>query len=183
MSINRKSLIQHQYNDLLMRSAPTKLKLIRAKAYNCVGGSCFQNDRKSISAFCSVCGGTGYIGGHLTDDMTKGIYATTYFIYCDLQIGHGLYGSGGDYIRLIGDLGKQDIGDATAYTKMWDYDAVTGKVIYPQVDPTFARPDQIYSMYGIIYNITKQLVVTIGNDEICRISTCVQNSYESAGGR
>lgn len=169
MGIQRRSLGQQEFNRVLMRSCPQKLRLVRASSYNCIGGTCFSNGRESISALCPVCFGTGYLPG------TPGM--TTYFIYGDLQIGHGLYGSGGDYLKLIADLGRQDVGDATLFTKFLDYDHRTGKEIHPMIDAGFPQPDQVISTSGVSYNIVRQLVVSIGSEDIARVFACEQGAF------
>lgn len=113
--------------------------------------------------------------------MTAPPYADFYFIYGDLQIGHGLYGAGGDYLRLIADIGKQQIGDATLFTKYFDIDRQTGKKIYPVIDETLPRPDVIISLSGQPYNIVREMSVEIGSEQIARIYTCERGSFSPSG--
>ncbi len=189
MAILRKSLEQREFNFILMRSCPRKLQLVRANPLNCTGGNCFQNGRGSVSALCPICDGTGYLTGTQADaasqspPFSRAPYAISYFIYADLQLGHGLYGSGGDYLRLIADLGKQNIGDATIYCKMWDVDHATGKTIYPVIDSTLPRPDFFVSTYGKTYNIVKEIIAEIGNNQICRIFSANEGSFNPMGSR
>jgi hypothetical protein len=189
MSIQRKSLAQREFSNILMRSAPRRLQLIRALPLNCTGGNCFANGRGSVSALCAVCDGTGYLtgtqagGAAQNPPFSQAPYAKTFFIYADLQLGHGLYGSGGDYLRLIADLGKQDIGDSTIFCKMWDYDHTSGNIIYPVIDPTLPRPDMIVSQYGKPYNIVREIIAEIGNEQICRIFSANVGSFGVMGTR
>jgi hypothetical protein len=189
MSVLRRSLAQREFNNILKRSAPRKLQLIRALPLNCTGGNCFQNGRGSVSALCPICDGTGYLTGSQSGGaaqnppFSQAPYATTYLIYADVQLGHGLYGSGGDYIRLIADLGKQDIGDATIFCEMWGIDHATGKVIYPVIDPTLPRPDMIISVYGKPYNVIREIIAEIGNEQICRIFSANEGSFGVMGTR
>ena len=103
--------------------------------------------------------------------------STTYFIYGDLQIGHGLDGAGGDYLKLIADIGRQDVGDATLFTKYLDYDHRTGKPIYPIIDATFPQPDRVIGLNGVSYNVVRELVVTIGSENIARVFACEQGAF------
>ncbi len=183
MAILRKSLAQREFNFSLMRTCPRKLQLVHPRPLNCTGGSCFQNGRGSISALCPVCDGTGYLTGSQSGDFTQPPYADSCYIYGDLQIGHGLYGSGGDYLRLIADLGKQNIGDATLFTKMWDINHVTGKVIYPIIDASLPRPDQVISVYNQLYNVIREVIAEVGNDQICRIFTLEKGSFSMPGNK
>lgn len=189
MSINRRSLQQREFNNILMRTCPRKLMLIHALPYNCTGGSCFNNGRGSISALCLVCDGTGYLtgtqagGNAQKPPFSQPPYANSCMIYGDLQIGHGLYGSGGDLIRLIGDLGKESIGDATLFSKVWDVNHANGEIVYPIIDPILPRPDVIISTYGKPYNVIKELIVEIGNEQICRVFTLENGSFGLTSGR
>jgi hypothetical protein len=190
MSIQGRSLVQQEWERALRRSNPFKIKLIRARAYNCVGGKCFENGRESISATCPVCAGTGYLGVSFNGSGIRIITSTgafyndalppasdIFFIYGDVQTGHGLYGAGGDYLKLLMDLGKQDVGDATLFSLMYDRDRRTGDVIFPLVAPTLPRPDRVVTRYGNEYNVVKQLIAEIGATQICRIFTLEQGTF------
>jgi hypothetical protein len=188
MSIAGRSLVQQEWERELLRSNPNKIKLLRANPYNCVNGLCFINGRQEISNGCPVCAGTGYLGvtldgsgnrvfnGKPYTDMAAPA-SKVYFIYGDVQSGHGLYGAGGDYLKLLADLGKEDVGDATLFAKMYDYDRQTGTKIFPIVDPTLPRPDRIVDQYGAIYNVVRQLIAQIGATKICRIFTLEQGTF------
>jgi len=174
-----------------MKTAPQKLLLIHALPLNCTGGNCFQNGRGSISALCSICDGTGYLTGSQSGGaaqkppFSQAPYATSVFIYGDLQQGHGLYGAGGDFLKLIADLGKQDVGDGTLFCKMWDFNQLTGEIVYPVVDATLPRPDIIVSVYGQPYNIIREMIAEVGNEQIARIFSVEKGSFSSMsnGGR
>jgi hypothetical protein len=188
-----RSTVQYEFETYLKRTNPFKVKLIRANPYNCVGGNCFTNGRESIDATCPVCAGTGYLGVELVGtqltvtatgkpyDDTIAPASFSYYIYGDVQTGHGLYGSGGDFLKLLLDLGKQDVGDGTLFSLMWDHDAITGQIIYPLVDPTLVRPDRIVSVHGTVYNIVRQQVIEIGAVTICRMFTLESGTFTSTG--
>lgn len=189
-----RSLPQREFERYLHTSHPFKLRLIRANAFTCVGGLCFLNGRKSLSGQCPVCAGSGYIGvsrnvnGNLIVTATGAPYddtmppaSITYFISGDLQTGHGLYGSGGDFLKLLADLGKQDVGDATLFSLMYDKDHATGQVIYPIVDPNLTRPDRIISRDGNVYNVVRQMIIDDGAIRICRSFTLEAGTFTSTG--
>lgn len=174
MGIQGRPLQQMQFEAQIQRIP--KVLLVRANPWNCSGpGSlCFKPPRQNeINLDCPVCNGTGYLGGHRNaTDTTIAPYSKSYRIYADLQTGHGLYGSGGDYTALIAQMGKMEVGDATIFTKMYDYDQVTGKRIYPLVSPKLPVPDRIVDpLSGNVYNVVKEIIARIGVDEICRIFT------------
>lgn len=189
MAIQRRSLEQHEFNTVLMRTCPRKIQLIHAFPYNCVGGTCFINGRNSLDPFCPICDGTGYLTGNQTTGQSQNPafsqspYAKSYHIYGDIQQGHGLYGAGGNLVKLIADLGKENIGDATIFTKMWDIDHSTGAIIYPVIDQSLPRPDRIISIYGDDYNIVREVIVEIGNNQICRVFSANKGEFSPSGVR
>lgn len=191
-----RNIVQNEFELILRHSNPAKLKLLRANPYTCPGpptALCFANGRQSLSFQCPICAGSGYVGvtrnavtgllmygGNPYDD-TNLPASTVYYIYADLQTGHGLYGSGGDFIKLLTDLGRQDVGDGTLFTLMFDVDRQTGAEIYPIVDPTLTRPDRIISRYGTIYNIVRQMIIEDGTTAICRSFTIEAGVFTSTG--
>lgn len=194
MGIQSRSLEQQEFERALERSCPAKVRLVRANAYDCNSALCFANGRLEINNNCPLCAGTGYLGVSFingvrvvtaTDapyDDTMAPASNTYLIYADVQTGHGLYGSGGDYLKLLQDIGKQDVGDATAFTKMFDRDHATGAIIFPKVDPTLVRPDRIISTFGESYNVVRQLIASIGSSiNLGRIFTLEKGSFTAAG--
>lgn len=182
MSIQRRSLGAIEYNRVLQRACPVRLQLIRAHTYNCVGGTCFTNGRKSISGACPICAGTGYLPSR-APTLPQLPNADSYFITADLQVGHGLYGAGGSMLRLVADIGKENIGDATLFTKFQDYDYRTGKMIFPIVDKSLPQPDRIVARSGEVYNIVRALPVSIGCEDIARVFACEIGSFSVSGGR
>lgn len=195
MGIQGRSLEQQEYERALERQCPVKVKLVRARPFNCTGGSCFANGRESVSLTCPVCAGTGYLGVERINSVqivtATGLpfsdadapAADFYLIYGDVQTGHGLYGSGGDYLKLLPDLGKLDIGDATFYCKMFDRDHRTGLIIYPKVDPSLPRPDRIYVTTSVTpYNVVRELIINIGSSTLIgRVFTLDQGTFTAVG--
>lgn len=199
MGLAARSLIQQQYELQLERANPYKVGLIQARPYNCAGptSTCFLNGRKTINANCPLCSGTGYLGverdtgdpsilrvtatGLVYDDAMPPA-SDSYRIYGDIQTGHGLYGAGGDYIKLLEALGKQDTGDATLYCKMFDYDATTGKQIYPREQADLPRPDRLVSRYDAVYNAVQQIIAEIGSETIGRIFVLEKGSFAAVRG-
>lgn len=179
MGIMARGILQIEFERELERSNPRKIRLVRAKPFNCP--NCFINGRLSINELDETCGGTGYVNGVPGTDLTGALYSTTYYIYGDVQTGHGLYGNGGDYLKLIADIGKQAVGDATLFSKMYDRDHVSGNVIYPQCDPSFVRPDRIVSTHGTFFNVVREIIVEVGSDTICRVFTLDTGSFSSQG--
>lgn len=176
-----------EFEKQLEHLAPQKKILIRANAYTCTAPGCFSNGRNAPSKLCTACGGTGYTGvttlpnnAHL---MTPPA-AQVLFFYGDLQPGHGLYGSGGDFIRSLVDLGKIELGDATLFTKVQEIDRQTGNLFYPDVVMNNARPrpDWVKTIDGTLYTVTKNLLINFGDEELCRM-IIVDRGAQGAGAR
>lgn len=206
MGIQSRSLLQQQFEQIFERACTTKVRLIRANPFTCPGpvapALCFKNGRKDINNNCPVCAGTGYLGVSFDNsnprqrivtvtgdpyDDTAAPASKFFYIWADVQTGHGLYGAGGDYLKLLADIGKQLVGDATIFTKMYDRDHATGQVIYPIVDPSLPRPDRVISRHGSIYNVVQEILIEVGSETICRSFTTEQGSFTAlrgtAGGR
>lgn len=195
-----RSNVQQEFERILRQSNPYKLRLIRANPFTCPGvtggGLCFANGRTSLVNTCPLCSGTGYNGvtfdvngnrvynGQPYDD-TIAPASVSYYITADLQTGHGLYGSGGDFLALLADLGKYDVGDGTLFTMMYDRDHATGKLIFPRVDPSLVRPDRIVNEYfdeqQNIYNIVRGMIISNGAIKICRQFTVESGTFTSTG--
>lgn len=163
-----------EFEKQLEHLAPQKKILIRANAYTCTAPGCFNNGRKSPSKLCAACGGTGYTGVTSKPDnshlMTPPA-ASVLFMYADLQPGHGLYGTGGDFLRSLIDLGKIELGDATLFTKYQEIDRQTGNLFYPDVvqNDTRPRPDWVKTISGEVYTVTKSLLINFGDEPLCRM--------------
>jgi hypothetical protein len=155
----------------LERFAPVKKRLIRWNNYNC--STCVIPYRPGeYDPFCSSCAGSGYASGTAS--------VTNYFMWCDIQPGHGIYGAGGDFVSMIADLGKVDVGDALGFCKYMQWDT-KGKLFYPSIDKTLTRSDQIVMAGSEIsradptqidtYFVTKSLVMNVGDEIIGRMLT------------
>jgi hypothetical protein len=165
MAIQQRSLRRVQWEAQLEKLCPTKITLVRANPYTCPA---HVGSRTSIALACPTCNGTGYAGLARGANLNAAPAATIYFIYGDVQSGHGLYGNGGDFVRVLADLGKQEIGDATMFCKVDDVDARTGKLIHPDTDPTYPRPDRIIDRFGVLYTVAKSLLGNFGDDAVYR---------------
>jgi len=165
VSIQGRSARLWEFERDLERFAPVKKKLTRALAYNCPN---LVPNRNACSEFCPLCGGTGY-----TPNTPQ---TAVYFMFADLQPGHGIYGSGGNFIQLVKDLGRLDIGDAVMFCKVINHD-YKGNIFAPRADSQLIRPDLITAPNGDTYNVTRVLPMNVGDDTIglaCTLSKGLQ---------
>lgn len=173
MSVVGRGARRAEWEKQLERLAPIKKTLIRAQPYTCTNAQCFVDGRAGVNAFCPQCSGTGYVGVTPKPDNSHLLVAPAaklLYFYADVQPGHGLYGSGGDFIRAFVDLGRMEVGDATAFCKIQEIDRATGSAFFPDVQKN-VRPDYVRSTDGSIYTITQSLLVNFGDENLCRILT------------
>lgn len=161
----------------LERLCPILKVLVRANPYTC--STCYENGRLTQRLTCPNCNGTGYNGGVKGADLTQAPYSTRYYIHADIQNGHGMYGAGGSMIEILQDLGKMDHGDATIYTKIQEFDRVSGSVVAPQVSKTLPRPDLILDTDGTAYNLVRALRGDVGDELIFLQFLAVEGGYRS----
>lgn len=163
-----------EFERTLERFAPTKVRLIQANALTCA--TCIA--RGSVALTCpGGCNGTGYTGMPRIQNSTDWLNApasTTYLIHADVLDGKGLYGQGGDYIKLIPDLGKLDIGDGTAFVKFQEFDRRANKFVSPREEDNAPRPDRIIDRFGTIWTVHKVQPANLGDDVICKILTLLK---------
>lgn len=145
------------------RTANTRIILVRANATTC---AVHLPGRASSFASCVVCGGTGYTGGTRgTNLLTAGApYNTMYYIAGDIQMGHGLRGSGGISSYTDGNFGTQELGDALLFCSTVQREPQTGTVVLPQVN-SVPRPDRIIATNGQAFTVLHQLDENIGTSK------------------
>lgn len=174
MSIRQMSVHREHYDYTLERSAPTKVQLVKANPFTCP--TCIA--RGSVALTCpGGCNGTGYTGMPKVQqptDWLKSPASTTYYITADIQIGKGRYGTGGDFLTLIADLGKMTVGDAIIFTKLQEFDRRSGTMVYPDVNDEQVRPDRIIDRWGTLYTVSEMQIVNIGDDAVGRGGTLVR---------
>jgi hypothetical protein len=168
VAIRARSARAFSYDRGLERRVPQKITLVRANPYTC---NCGEEGRTSPAMACATCGGTGYTGGARGVDtkIAGAPYNTLYYIYGDIQPGHGLYGQGGDFVFIDTDLGKLEAGDGILFTKLQEYDRASGALVYPSVDPSLVRPDRVIARDGTIFTVLKDLRGNIGAEDIFRM--------------
>ncbi|MHB8592521.1 MAG: hypothetical protein ACYDBO_11055 [Vulcanimicrobiaceae bacterium] len=156
------------YDRGLERRVPIKITLVRANPYTC---TCAEEGRSSPAMACATCNGTGYTGGARGANLqtASAPYNTIYYIYGDIQPGHGLYGQGGDFVFIDTDLGKLEAGDGFLFTKLQEYDRASGKSVYPSVDAALVRPDRVIAGDGTVYTVLKDLRGNLGGDNVFRM--------------
>lgn len=166
MAITGRSPNRADFERLLERAVPHKKRLIRALPYDCP--NCYVDGQLSIALTCATCNGTGYIGMARGASLNAPPAAKIFLFFADVQLGHGLLGSGGDSVRIMEDLGKQNIGDGILFCKITNIDVLTGESFYPKVDQSLERPDRIIDIDGKVYSVTKEIVGNFGDELVFR---------------
>jgi hypothetical protein len=169
--IHQRNLHRIEFEKSLERFSPTKVKLIKANPLTCP--TCLT--RGSVALTCTGgCNGTGYTGMAKITKSTDWLNppaSSTFFVYADIQIGKGRFGTGGDYIKLDPDFGKLSVGDATAFMKFEEFDRRSGTLVYADVTEDKVRPDRIIDRFGTLYTIHEAAIVNLGDDPIGRVFT------------
>ena len=163
-----------EFERLLEDSAPIKKTLIRAQAYTCPDPKCFVNGRAGVNPYCPSCGGTGYNGLAAQPDnsyLLKPPAAKLYFLTAEIQVGHGIFSSGGDFTQLLGDLGRLQAGDASMFCRVNQVDRATGELFFPDVIGKKIRPDYIRDKDGMLWTVAKMQPINIGDSVIGRFVT------------
>ena len=170
--IRRRDVRAQRVQRVLGRDAATRHILVRANPLTCTS---HEPGRASIALSCRNCNGTGYLDG-LRSDLeslaTRGSpYNALYFIQGDIQMGHGLRGSGGQSSFSDGDRGTEVMGDAIFFFPSSQRDSVYGMDIYPIVG-SLPRPDRIIRTEdGQVFTVLHVLEESYGSSPLYKAVT------------
>jgi hypothetical protein len=176
VSIGQRNSRRVDWERQLERLCPVKKRLIRANPYTCPNHS---DSRASVSIACTICNGTGYAGLARGADLHAPPAATVFFLYGDVQSGHGLFGAGGNLVKVLQDIGKQSVGDAMFFCKVTSYDPVSQQWFHPIAEAELPRPDRIIDEQGTLYTIIREVAGDFGDELVFRSFTLAKGTQGS----
>jgi len=158
MSIRSRSPRRIAFESELERTAPIKKKLIRFLPPT---ASTTVQHRLGFDPFAS--GQSGLYASGMAS-------TSTFYFWCDIQAGRGIYSQGGQYQHIMRDLGKIEVGDATAFCKIEQVDH-NGVMFWPRADTGLTLPDLLIDRDGTQYYVVKSLVLNVGDEDVGRMLT------------
>jgi hypothetical protein len=169
-----------QLDKLVRRESVTRHTLVRANALNCTEHVL---GRGGVALTCKTCNGTGYLTGQRADIENLGTlgapYNTLFFIFGEIQMGHGIRGSGGEYTFTDADRGTEFLGDAIFYFPANQREPNTGDQIAPVIG-SMPRPDRIVrAADGQVFNVLHYLDESFGTSGLfkaCALGIGIQGS-------
>lgn len=167
MTIRARDGRARQLSRITGKENSTRHTLVRARALNCTQ---HLPGRNSTALACKLCSGTGYLTGLRSDIpniSTLGApYNDLFFLFGEIQMGHGIRGAGGHSPFTDGDRGMEFLGDAVFYFPREQREPNTGDLVVPLVGSS-PRPDRIIRTGdGQVFTVLHELDESFGTSPL-----------------